>query len=383
MAKGVAINVIHGDKKSQNVYTLDEAIEETSNKWWNYYLIHFVLALISKSFNSIYLRVWKISNDFDHFNWTRAHGSFIRKCECQCRYAVRQMWPKFNDNRTRDFGFDFISRDYEYFIWLGIFSRYLGPTKSYSDRCFRWIYIFFNFCLLDQRSDFNYLSFLGWRVVRKIHTSIHSKKIQFQNLKLFHLAHRLAGVNAGAFSYVSEFHTMKRAGIATALVTVFVCLIWICIPFLAILIIPMDWVISISILEFKPWRLFLMCNAFVNCWNGIVFSFMPETPKFLLVKDRKEEALQVLSKMYAINTGETKMVMHFVLDVKHFWLNFSFIFIRIRIIQWKKSPSLHWPIIIIWIQEKDFATFFKWYGNKQNPYFKSPISQTRGNYVLL
>lgn len=117
------------------------------------------------------------------------------------------------------------------------------------------------------------------------------------------------------FPYVSEFHTTKRASIATALVTAFICMLWIFMPTLAILTIPMDWVIPMSILDFKPWRLFLVCNTFVNLWNGIVFSFMPESPKFLLAKNRKGEALQVLSKVYAINTGESKMVTHFVLDL--------------------------------------------------------------------
>lgn len=121
-------------------------------------------------------------------------------------------------------------------------------------------------------------------------------------------------MNSAAFSYVSEFHTMKRAGIATALVTVCICTVGIYMSLLAILTIPMDWVVQISILNFKPWRLFLISNTFVNLWNGIVFSYMPESPKFLLVQNRKEKALQELSKIYAINTGKSKMVTHFVLD---------------------------------------------------------------------
>lgn len=35
---------------------------------------------------------------------------------------------------------------------------------------------------------------------------------------------------------------------------------------------------------------------------------MPETPKFLLAMNRKEDALEILSRMYAINSGEPKEV---------------------------------------------------------------------------
>lgn len=77
---------------------------------------------------------------------------------------------------------------------------------------------------------------------------------------------------------------------------------------LAILVIPMDWSIRIFYLDFKPWRLFLICNSLLNLWNGIAFSLLPESPKFLIAANRKEEALQVLSRIFAINTGRSRKV---------------------------------------------------------------------------
>lgn len=77
---------------------------------------------------------------------------------------------------------------------------------------------------------------------------------------------------------------------------------------LAMVIIPMDWVLPIFGLDFRPWRLFLICTSLLNLWNGIVLSFLPETPKFLLAMNEKEEALKVLQKIYAYNTGEPKEV---------------------------------------------------------------------------
>lgn len=72
---------------------------------------------------------------------------------------------------------------------------------------------------------------------------------------------------------------------------------------LAIGIIPMDWNWNILFVEFKPWRFFMVCNSLINLFNGIAFYLLPESPKFLLAINKKEEALQVLSRIYAFNTG--------------------------------------------------------------------------------
>lgn len=79
-------------------------------------------------------------------------------------------------------------------------------------------------------------------------------------------------------------------------------------PILAMLIIPMNWTWHILGVNFKPWRLYLACNSLINLWNGIVFSILPESPKFLLSMNQKEEALQVLRGVYAFNTGQSEEV---------------------------------------------------------------------------
>lgn len=76
----------------------------------------------------------------------------------------------------------------------------------------------------------------------------------------------------------------------------------------AMLIMPMDWTWHIFDIDFKPWRLYLICNSFVNLFNGIVFTILPESPKFLLLMGQKEKALEVLRRIYAFNTGQPKEV---------------------------------------------------------------------------
>lgn len=95
---------------------------------------------------------------------------------------------------------------------------------------------------------------------------------------------------------------------AAAFVSTFFPLAWIVIPLLSMLIIPMDWTIWIVSFPFRPWRLFLICCSLLSLWNAIVFSYLPESPKFLLATNRKDEALNVLRRIYAFNTGESKWV---------------------------------------------------------------------------
>lgn len=73
-------------------------------------------------------------------------------------------------------------------------------------------------------------------------------------------------------------------------------------------IVPMDWHGHIFNIDFKPWRLYIICNSLVNLMNGIVFALMPESPKFLLITNQKEKALGVLRRVYAFNTGQPQEV---------------------------------------------------------------------------
>lgn len=115
---------------------------------------------------------------------------------------------------------------------------------------------------------------------------------------------RLAGVQGAAYSWITEFHTSKTARRAVAYCNVGVNGVVAFLSLPAMLFIPMDFNWHISGLDFKPWRLYLVCTSLINLWNGIVFSRLPESPMFLLLINKKEEALQVLRRMYAFNTGQ-------------------------------------------------------------------------------
>lgn len=125
---------------------------------------------------------------------------------------------------------------------------------------------------------------------------------------LITLFFRLAGSQAGAYSYVSEFHTNKLAPRAVAFCMICLNGLIIFTSIAAIIIIPMEFQWQIFFIDFKSWRLYLICNSFINLFNGFIFMVLPESPKFLLTIQRHDQALDVLKRVYAFNTGQPKEV---------------------------------------------------------------------------
>lgn len=110
------------------------------------------------------------------------------------------------------------------------------------------------------------------------------------------------------FSYVSEFHTKETAPKAASFVSMFMPVIFMYSSIVGIAVIPMNWSFDLYFIQFVPWRLFIIIITSVNLTNTIIFSFLPESPKFLLAMNKHDEALGVLMKMYEINTGNAKEV---------------------------------------------------------------------------
>lgn len=121
----------------------------------------------------------------------------------------------------------------------------------------------------------------------------------------------VAGSTSAGYSYISEFHSTATAPRAAAFISFGLNCGWLSMSPIAILIIPMDWTFSLYFVDFKPWRLFMLCTSFINLLNAILAYLLPESPKFLLAMNRKDEALDVLKRVYAINTGNSKNVMQF------------------------------------------------------------------------
>lgn len=73
-------------------------------------------------------------------------------------------------------------------------------------------------------------------------------------------------------------------------------------------------------LGFRSWQLYLFICAMPSLISAVTFSFMPESPKYLLSIGKPKEALEVIKKIFSMNTGKPKrlfpvssiMVNHFI-----------------------------------------------------------------------
>ncbi|CAL7938600.1 unnamed protein product [Xylocopa violacea] len=116
----------------------------------------------------------------------------------------------------------------------------------------------------------------------------------------------ISGPYAALMSYLAELHNETHRSRMYMWLGVFFSLGNISLPCIAWLIIPQKWTINLvsGTMEINSWRVFLaICSLpeFLACLA--IFAF-PESPRFLLLKGRREEALQVFKKIYSLNTGK-------------------------------------------------------------------------------
>lgn len=78
------------------------------------------------------------------------------------------------------------------------------------------------------------------------------------------------------------------------------------LPGMAWLILPESWTYEIPFLGtiFRPWRLLMIIYTIPSVISSILISLSPESPKYLLTQGKNAEALEILRKMYVINTGK-------------------------------------------------------------------------------
>lgn len=59
----------------------------------------------------------------------------------------------------------------------------------------------------------------------------------------------------------------------------------------------------VLILVMHSWQIFIAICSIPSLSSGLLAIIMPESPRFLAVSGKLDEALDVLKKVYSINTG--------------------------------------------------------------------------------
>ncbi|XP_044761381.1 synaptic vesicle glycoprotein 2B-like isoform X2 [Coccinella septempunctata] len=113
------------------------------------------------------------------------------------------------------------------------------------------------------------------------------------------------GPFAALTCYLSEFHCAKyRARVQMVLGIIFSAGT-ICLPLLAAVILPEEIdVVLFGYFRMHSWNILLLVSSVPPLLGGIVFFFLPESPKFLMSIGRNEEAMKVMQKVYTLNTGK-------------------------------------------------------------------------------
>jgi Sugar (and other) transporter len=80
------------------------------------------------------------------------------------------------------------------------------------------------------------------------------------------------------------------------------------LPTFALLVINREWSFDIDFLglTYKPWRLFLVASSLPTLMCGLILMFIiPESPKFVFGQGDEKGALEILRRIYTMNTGKS------------------------------------------------------------------------------
>lgn len=130
-----------------------------------------------------------------------------------------------------------------------------------------------------------------------------------QSYTLFMLFRFLNGAALGGsgpviWSYFAEFQPKHKRGSMLSSMAAFWTLGNLFVASLAWIIIPQSIGVRMPGFLFNSWRIFLAICSIPSFIVAVLLFFLPESPKFLLARNRQEEALTVFRHIYAINSGK-------------------------------------------------------------------------------
>lgn len=118
----------------------------------------------------------------------------------------------------------------------------------------------------------------------------------------------IGGPSAVVIAYLGEFQDTKHRARVITLSATFVAVASMIIAALPWAVLQMEWAYYIPLLniDWKPWRLLIILYGLPGFISATALLFLPESPKFLWSVGRSDEALNILKRMYEVNTGESQ-----------------------------------------------------------------------------
>ncbi|CAG9856907.1 unnamed protein product [Phyllotreta striolata] len=107
--------------------------------------------------------------------------------------------------------------------------------------------------------------------------------------------------------HIIEFHSNFYRGRVNLAKGIFISIGNLLLPVLAWAILPRKWDFSFfGLYELHSWNILLLICASTTIISSVLYTFVPESPKFLMATGRTEEALNVMKKIYALNSGQSQ-----------------------------------------------------------------------------
>ncbi|XP_011136258.1 synaptic vesicle glycoprotein 2B isoform X1 [Harpegnathos saltator] len=116
----------------------------------------------------------------------------------------------------------------------------------------------------------------------------------------------MSGPYAALMSYLAETHGDVHRSRSYMWLGVFFSLGNISLPCIAWFVIPQTWDFTLlnGTMKIHSWRVFLAICSLPEFLACIALFAFPESPRFLILKGRHDEALDVFKKIYSLNTGK-------------------------------------------------------------------------------
>lgn len=107
------------------------------------------------------------------------------------------------------------------------------------------------------------------------------------------------------YAYLGEFHDDRYRSKVIMYASAIFGAVCVLMPAVAWLVINQDWTFDIPLIGtvFKPWRLFLVVSAIPSLVACIGFSFLPESPKYVLGQGDQAAAIAILEHINRVNNG--------------------------------------------------------------------------------